>query len=246
MVEKKRVVRTSTSQTADRAEAQDEMRCANVSKDGRRCQQWRWAGKEVCYQHDKEARAEKKLKEGSRQSPGFTVAQLQELLAMAMGQVLFGKMPVGQAYALGYLAQQSLAAHGVRAKEQKLDVKHFWEMVDLGATFERAAELAKERKMEAKKRKQEELTTEGAEDTEEGSFVPQSPSTSLKARGTREEEETDETEEEAETELTAEGAENTEEGDEGEDPPTPRLRRAVPTTEPTGSRPRRAGAEEAG
>jgi len=178
MVEKKRVVRTSTPQTADRAEVQDEMRCAHVSKDGRRCQQWRWAGKGVCYQHDKTRLAEQKLKEGSKQSPGFTVAQLQELLAMAMGQVLFGKMPVGQAYALGYLAQQSLAATAAAEKEKKWDVKHFWEMVDLGATFERAAELGKERrkeKAEAKRKAEEARKEEEAEEAmeaDEASFAP--------------------------------------------------------------------------
>jgi len=167
MVEKKRVVRTSTPQTADRAEVHDEMRCTHVSKDGRRCQQWRWAGKEVCYQHDKTRLGAQKLKEGSRQSPGFTVAQLQELLAMAMGQVLFGKMPVGQAYALGYLAQQSLAATEAAAKEKKVDVKHFWEMVDMGATFERAAELSKERKKEKAEARRKVREVKEAEEAEE-------------------------------------------------------------------------------
>lgn len=200
MVEKKRVVRTSTGQTAPKAEPPEEKRCTHRFADGRRCRQLRWAGKEVCYQHDKEARAEKKLKEGSRQGPGFTVAQLQELLAMAMGQVLFGKMPVGQAYALGYLAQQSLAAHGAAAKDKKLDVKHFWEMVDLGATFERAAELAKERKREKKDAKE-------AEETEEAeSFAP---------RGEAQDEEA---EDPPTLKLRRAG------------PPTPRLRQAGPPT----------------
>jgi hypothetical protein len=185
MVEKKRVVRTLTDQTAPEAEVPEEKRCTYRFKDGRRCRQMRWAGKEVCWQHDKAAQMEKKLKEGHGQSPGFTVPQLQELLAMAFVEVMMGKMPVGRAYALGYVAQQMLAAHAARDKETKLDVKHFWEMVDLVAAMEKAKELAKERKKKE---------TEEAKEAEEA----------------EEEEEEEEAEEEEEV-LTAEDAENTEE-----------------------------------
>ena len=207
MVENKRVVKTSTGETARKGAIPIEKRRSHMFEDGQQCRQPRWAGKEVCYQHDKRARVEKKLKEGSRQGPGFTVAQLQQLLAMAMGQVLFGKMPVGQAYALGYLAQQSLAAHGVRAKEQKLDVKHFWEMVDLGATFERAAELAKEKK----RQKKEAEEAEEAEEEEEAE-EQEKPFTTEVTENTEERETV--------TGFTAEEAENTEgteEAREGED-----------------------------
>ncbi|MGH9804621.1 MAG: hypothetical protein ACRD4D_05570, partial [Candidatus Acidiferrales bacterium] len=171
MIEKKRVVESSKAEMGQASAPPSEKRCSHRFADGRRCRRRRWAGKEVCFQHDKAALAEKKLKEGSRQQPGFTVGQLQEFLAMALAEVFFGRMPVGRAYALGYLAQQALAASAAGGKEQKLDVKHFWEMVDLGAAISRANELAKERKKEAKEAKETEeeevLTTEGTEDTEE-------------------------------------------------------------------------------
>ena len=167
MVEKKRVAESSKAEKGQGTTLPTERQCAHRFADGRQCRRRRWAGKEVCYQHDKTRLGEQKLKEGSKQSPGFTVAQLQELLAMAMGQVLFGKMPVGQAYALGYLAQQSLAATAAAAKEKKVDVKHFWEMVDMGATFERAAELAKERKKEKTEARRKVREVKEAEETEE-------------------------------------------------------------------------------
>lgn len=176
MSEKKRVVETSTGKTAREAEIPQEKRCTHLLEDGRQCRQRRWAGKEVCYQHDESvAMKAPKAVEGRAQSAGFTPAQLQELLAMTLAQVMMGKMPVGRAYAMGYIAQQMLAAHAAAAKDRKLDVKHYWEMVELGAAFERAAELGKERrkeKAEAKRRAEEARKAEEAEEGEETSFAP--------------------------------------------------------------------------
>lgn len=173
MVEKKRVVESSKAEKAKEVIVPLEKQCSHKFADGRQCRRRRWAGKEVCYQHDNTRFENLKMKEGIKERPGFTVGQLQELLAMAMGQVMFGKMPVGRAYAMGYLVQQSLAA-AAEAKEKKLDVKHFWEMVDLGVTFESAAEVVKERRRKAKEAKKakeaeedEVLAAEDEEGTEE-------------------------------------------------------------------------------
>ncbi|MGH8459276.1 MAG: hypothetical protein ACRESV_07990 [Nevskiales bacterium] len=171
MVEKKSVAESSPTQKTPSATFSPDRQCAHRFADGRQCRRRRWAGKEVCYQHDNAALAGKKLKGASPQRPGFTPAQLQELLALALAEVFFGTMPVGRAYALGYLAQQSLAAATAAAKDHKLDVKHFWEMVDLGATFEKAAELSKERKKKAAQNRQEELAAKHAEVSEMGEAV---------------------------------------------------------------------------
>jgi len=171
MSEKKRVVKASTGETAREAETPHEKRCTHRFEDGRQCRQRRWAGKEVCYQHDKSAAIAQKAKEGKARSAGFTVAELQELLAITLAEVMGGRMPVGRAYAVGYVAQQALAAQAAATKYRKLDVKHFWEMVDLGATIDKAAELAKERRKEKAERKAEE--TRKAEEAQEESFAPQ-------------------------------------------------------------------------
>ena len=177
MSEKKRVVETSTGKTAREAEIPQEKRCTHLLEDGRQCRQRRWAGKEVCYQHDESVAAKApKAVEGRAQGAVFTPAQLQELLEMTLMQVMTGKMPVGRAYAMGYIVQQILAAHTAAAKDRKLDVKHYWEMVELGAAFEKAAELAKERKKEKAERKAEEARkakeAEEALEADEASFAP--------------------------------------------------------------------------
>jgi hypothetical protein len=212
MVEKKRVVKTSTGETARKGEIPSEKRCTHKDEDGRQCRQRRWAGKEVCWQHDETRLGEQKQKEASPRGPGFTPAQLQELLAMALSEVFFGRMPVGRAYALGYLAQQMLTAHAAREKEMKLDVKHFWEMVELGATFERAVELAKERKKKAKQEREEKLTAEDAENAEDEEEAPD-PHSSCGLRRARAGEE--------EENFTTEDAENAEDEEDTEDPPSP-------------------------
>ena len=169
MSEKKRVVESSTAETPSRAEIPEERRCTHVFADGRKCRQRRWAGKKLCYQHDKSAEGAQKPTEGGGRDPGFTVAQVQELLAMALAQALSGRMPVGRAYAIGYLAQQSLAAQAAATKERKLDVKHYWEMVELAAAFERAAELKKEREKEKKAKEGKSFAAQrAAQDKEAG------------------------------------------------------------------------------
>lgn len=86
----------------------------------------------------------------------MTVAAVQELLAGTLEELREKRITPGEAYAAGYLAQLTLAALGAARRESKLDVKHFWEVVDLGAAFEKAEELAKERKKEREAKEAEE------------------------------------------------------------------------------------------
>src|SRR3989338_1974812 len=79
---------------------------------------------------------------------GERVEEVQEPRAETRGELQAGKIKPGQAYAAGYLAQLALTALELERKQSKLDVKHFWEVVDLGAAFEKAGELAKERRKE--------------------------------------------------------------------------------------------------
>jgi len=122
-------------------------RCTHFSEDGKRCKQKAWRAKKVCYQHDPAA-AELRRKAGRPRNPVplTTVEDVQESLAETMRELQAGKIKPGQAYAAGYLAQLALTALELERKQSKLDVKHFWEVVDLGAAFEKAGELAKERR----------------------------------------------------------------------------------------------------
>ncbi len=129
------------------------LRCSHVSADGRRCKQKVWRGKGVCYQHDPEA-AELRAKAGR---PAFakamagglmTVAEVQGLLAEALGDLRAGRIKPGEAYAVGYLAQLALTAIGAARKVGKLDVKHFWDVVELGAAIETAEEMKAEMEKE--------------------------------------------------------------------------------------------------
>ncbi len=124
-------------------------RCTHISEEGERCKQKVWRGMKVCYQHDPEA-AELRRHAGRPRNPIelTSVQAVQESLAEAMRDLRGGKIKPGQAYAAGYLAQLALTALELERKESKLDVKHFWDVVDLGAAFEKAAALAKERKKE--------------------------------------------------------------------------------------------------
>jgi len=54
----------------------------------------------------------------------MTAAEGHELLATMLVRVMMGDLPVGRAYAIGYLAQLMLAAQKAAARESKLDVKH--------------------------------------------------------------------------------------------------------------------------
>jgi len=124
-------------------------RCAYVAESGRRCKQKAWRGKEVCYQHDPEA-AELRGNAGRPRDPMYLVSvkAVQLSLTDTLEDLRAGRIKAGEAYAAGYLAQLALTALDVDRRERKLDVKHFWEMVDLGATIEDAVKLAKERKKE--------------------------------------------------------------------------------------------------
>lgn len=151
----------------DSAAISPERRCTQTLADGRRCRQKSWRRKSVCYQHD--PAAAKLRKKAGRHAYGnvlagqprkparlMTVAAVQELLAGTLEELREKRITPGEAYAAGYLAQLALAALGAARRESKLDVKHFWEVVDLRAAFEKAAELAKERKKEKEREKAEE------------------------------------------------------------------------------------------
>lgn len=168
-----------------------EERCTQVLADGRRCKQRRWRGQNVCFQHDPEA-AKLRKKAGRRAhanvlagQPAYgnasagkprtpaglmTVAEVQEWLARTLEELREKRITPGEAYAAGYLAQLALAALGAARRESKLDVKHFWEMVDLGAAIHKAVELAKERKKEKEAKEAEEAreAEEGEEAEESG------------------------------------------------------------------------------
>lgn len=125
-------------------------RCTQISEEGERCKQKAWRGKKVCYQHDPEM-AELRRKAGRPRNPVrlMTTRDVQELLAETAEELRAGTIGAGEAYAAGYLAQMALAAQGAARRESKLDVKHFWEVVDLGAAIERALKMQEERKREA-------------------------------------------------------------------------------------------------
>jgi hypothetical protein len=84
----------------------EERRCTYVLPDGRRCKMRRRWGKEQCYHHDPEA-AEQRKQAGRQVSRLriLTATEVQELVSRALEEVRAGKMPVGRAYAVGYLAQ---------------------------------------------------------------------------------------------------------------------------------------------
>lgn len=143
----------------DSAVVSPERRCTQVLADGRRCRQKAWRGKGICYQHDpaaarlrkkagRPARADVPAGEPRKPARLMTVAAVQELLAGTVEELREKRITPGEAYAAGYLAQLALAALGAARRESKMDVKQFWEMVDLGAAFEKAAEMQKERKKE--------------------------------------------------------------------------------------------------
>ncbi len=143
------------------------LRCSHVLGDGKRCRQRAWRGKGVCYQHDPEA-AELRKKAGrpafakasldyarDKSAGGLmTVAEVQGLLAEALGDLRAGRIKPGEAYAVGYLAQLALTAIGAVRRESKLDVKHFWEVVELGAAIETAEEMKAEMEKEAQQEKE--------------------------------------------------------------------------------------------
>ncbi|MGH9779130.1 MAG: hypothetical protein ACRD5I_12030 [Candidatus Acidiferrales bacterium] len=117
---------------------------------------------------------------------------MEKLLDETLTEVQAGRMKPGQAYAVGYLAQLMLMARESRRKEVKLDVKWYWDMVDLVVTMDDAKKSLKEKARNAREEKK-----------------------AKKAREAEEEDKADEREEaedEEETELEENGQEAAESG----------------------------------
>ena len=167
-----KVIEKTKAKKGDSARISPKDRCAHVSKDGAKCKQKAWRGRRVCYQHDPEM-GELRRKAGRPRNPVrlMSVRDVQELLAETLEELRAGEIGPGEAYATGYLAQLALAAQGASRRESKLDVKHFWEMVDLGAAVEKAAELQKERNKE----REAQQAQEAEEDSEELVGEPSAP-----------------------------------------------------------------------
>jgi hypothetical protein len=133
MVEKKEVVERGGVELAE------ERRCQHLYADGRRCRNRRWADRELCFQHDPEA-APKRKRQGAdvSQLQVLTAKEIHELLARAMEGVRSGRLPVGRAYAVGYLAQLMLGSLKAISKEIEAEESGLGE---LGALVERLQEL---------------------------------------------------------------------------------------------------------
>lgn len=173
MFEKKRVVEEVRERLIYRRQ------CAHIHPNGRRCRNRCWAGKKLCFQHDPEAAElrEKVGAAGALNSPLRlkSVAEIQAALARALADLQEGRIKPAEAYAAGYLAQLALSTLQAAEKLGKLDVKHFWEMVDLGAAVERAVKMAEERRAEKeeKEKKEASLAAQGGtrDKQEAGSFA---------------------------------------------------------------------------
>jgi len=140
VVEKRRESRRDSARISPR------QRCRQVMEDGRKCKQRPWLGGELCFQHDPEAAELRKLA-GRPSKERLTKGQeVEELLEETLEELRAGRMKPGQAYAVGYLAQLMLAARESRRKEVKLDVKWFWDMVDLVLALEDGEKALKEKK----------------------------------------------------------------------------------------------------
>lgn len=168
MPENKRVRRREPRRLAEAS------RCTYVGPEGERCKQSRWAGKKVCFQHDPQA-AELRMQARRRGTQRVTKAdEVEELLNETLEDLRSGRIKIGQAYAVGYLAQLMLAAQQARLKEVKLDVKWFWDMVDLGVALENAEKKLKEKKAgagedaEGADVEEEETEEDGEEDDDGG------------------------------------------------------------------------------
>ena len=90
-------------------ETPDERRCTHVLADGRRCKKLRWAGTEQCSLHAPEAAEKREPRAAASPLHLLTAKEIHELLSRTMEEVQAGKMAVGRAYAIGYLAQMLLA-----------------------------------------------------------------------------------------------------------------------------------------
>lgn len=174
MAEKKRVVKEGRRRVTYKPQF------AHLHPDGRRCRNRCWAGKEYCFQHDTEAAELRAMAGGpsyAKASEGgpvrlMSVAEVQAALTRTLADLQERRIKPSEAYAAGYLAQLALTALGVAKKVGKLDVKHFWEMVDLGAAIETAAKLQKEREKEVERKEAEEAQeAKEAEQAEEAREV---------------------------------------------------------------------------
>lgn len=147
-------------------------RCEYVREEGKRCKQKAWRGKKLCYQHDPEM-GELRRKAGRPRNPVRlkTAREVQELLARTLEELQAGEIGPGEAYAVGYLAQLGLTAQGEARRQAKPDVKHFWEVVDLGAAIERAVKMQEERKKEREAKEAESLASPGEAQDKEGDSV---------------------------------------------------------------------------
>jgi hypothetical protein len=111
----------------------DERRCTHVLADGRRCRLRRWGEHELCFQHHPDAAEERK---NAGRPPSalrvITATEVHEVLAQALEEVRAGSLPVGRAYAIGYLAQLllgNLEAVGEEYKEARNEWDRYSEKV---------------------------------------------------------------------------------------------------------------------
>lgn len=87
-----------------------ERQCTHVFADGRRCGSRPWAGKEFCWHHDPEGvkqRHQEQEAEGEGEEEEvelLTPIEVHALLSRTLAGVEAGTIPVGRAYAVGYLA----------------------------------------------------------------------------------------------------------------------------------------------
>ena len=143
-------------------------RCTHVMEDGRKCRQRPWLGGELCFQHDPEAEELRKLAGRPRSRAAATAQQVQELLGETLEELRAGRMKPGHAYAVGYVAQLMLAAQEARRKEVKLDVKWFWDMVDLLLALEDGKKALKEKKAKEARATKEEETEKTSDEGDDG------------------------------------------------------------------------------
>ncbi len=127
--------------------------CLHVMLDGKRCKQRGWLGGEFCFQHDPEAAELRKLAGRPSKKRLTKGEEVEELLDETMEELRAGRMKPGQAYATGYLAQLMLMARETRHREVKLDVKWYWDMVDLIVTMDDAKKSLKEKERKAREEK---------------------------------------------------------------------------------------------
>ena len=98
----------------------ESQRCTYLFADGRQCKNRRWREQEFCYHHDPNAGELRKAETPEARASALrilTATEVQELLARTLEQLQAGKVPVGRAYAIGYLAQLLLGNLEAVSKE---------------------------------------------------------------------------------------------------------------------------------